>query len=48
MFSARRCRDSLQQPAEPHPAGDDAQLVAKMAAGGLRRVADRRLSTQAV
>jgi len=41
----RWCQDSLQQPAESDPAGDDAQFVAKMVAGGLRRVADGRLST---
>jgi len=41
----RWCQDSLQKPVGSDPAGDDAQFVAKMVAGTLRRVADGRLST---
>jgi len=39
-------QDSLQKPVGSDSAGDDAQFVAKMVAGGLLRVADGRLSTQ--
>ena len=44
-FSARRCRESLQQPAGSNPASDDGWLAAKVVATGLRRVAHGRLST---
>jgi hypothetical protein len=36
----------LQSPVGADPASDDAQFVAKTVAGGLRRVADGRLSTR--
>jgi hypothetical protein len=42
----RWCQDSLQKPVGSDPAGDDAQFVAKMVTGWLRRAADGRLSTQ--
>jgi len=45
---SRWCQDSLQKPVGSDQAGNDAQFVAKMVAGGLHRVADGRLSTQAV
>jgi hypothetical protein len=41
----RRCRDALQKRVGSNLAGDAAQLVVQMVAGGLHRVADGRLLT---
>jgi hypothetical protein len=44
-IQAAECQEFLQKLVGSTPAGDDAQFVVKMVAGGLRRVADGRLPT---
>ncbi len=44
-FSARQCRESLQQPVASEPAGYDPRVAAQMAAFGRQGRADGRSST---